>query len=149
VRSLILHVASRAILPVIAIFSIDLLVRGHHQPGGGFIAGLVTCAGIVLQALAAGVDVTAARLGRYLRPASSLGIAVAIATGTLAWAASGAFLTQAHGTITLEGRPLVEWSTSLLFDLGVYLVVVGTTTTILWSFIDREASGPASGEEEP
>lgn len=138
-RSLILLKVTRALLPVTTLFAIYLLLRGHDEPGGGFVAGLVTASAVVLQGLAFGVEDTRRRLGAVLRAAPWVGIAVAGAVALLAPLLTGLpLLTHFHGDIPLPGHDPVHLSTALLFDVGIYLVVVGVAGTLVGLF----AEGP-------
>lgn len=134
-RSLILKKVARGILPATTLFSLYLLLRGHNHPGGGFIAGLVTASAIALQGLAFGTVFTRRRLTRLVRPAAWVGLVVAIAAGAWGVAAGGAFLTHAHGYLYLGGEA-VHVSTTLLFDIGVYMVVVGATALTMSVFAE-------------
>jgi len=135
-RSLILLKVTRAVLPVTTLFAIYLLLRGHNEPGGGFIAGLVTASGVVLQALASGAEDTRRRLEPLLRPAAWVGIAIAGATGAapLLWGVP--FLTHFHAYLPLPGQEPVHLSTTLVFDVGVYLAVVGVAGTLAAVFAE-------------
>lgn len=126
-RSMILQKVSMAILPVIALFAIYLLLRGHDEPGGGFIAGLVTAAATVLVALAFGVKWARERLAPIIRPAFALGLLLAALSGMVAMVMGDPFLTHYHTYLPIPGVGEIHLSTTLAFDIGVYLVVVAST----------------------
>jgi multicomponent Na+:H+ antiporter subunit B len=136
-RSLILITIARAILPVTTLFAVYLLLRGHNHPGGGFIAGLVTGSALVLQALAFGAETTRRRLEGLLGPAVWAGLAVAVFAGMLAFSYGSPFLTHAHFYLPIPGREPVHLSTTLLFDIGVYMVVVGVAGTLVGVFAEE------------
>jgi multicomponent K+:H+ antiporter subunit A len=131
VISILLNSVARIILPPALMVAIYLLGRGHHQPGGGFIAGLVTAAAFLLQFVAAG----RARVARVLpfRPdvLIALGLALAAFTGLGAQAFGWPFLTSTWGHVDVPLLGHLETSTAVVFDLGVYLVVTGVTLRIL------------------
>lgn len=134
-RSLILQTIALRVLPMTVLFAAYLLGRGHDRPGGGFVAGLVASAAIVLLAFAFGADDAERWLTARLRPAAWLGLAVAIATGLAGPVAAGdPVLTHYHATVTIVGEKL-HVSTTLAFDAGVFLVVLGATATVLWQLL--------------
>jgi multicomponent K+:H+ antiporter subunit A len=108
-----------------------LLFRGHNLPGGGFVAGLTMAVALILQYMAGGVRWAEARLD--LRPVRliGLGLATACATGIGAWLFAHPFLTShtAHVDVPLLGE--LHLPSAFLFDLGVFLLVVGATALIL------------------
>jgi multicomponent Na+:H+ antiporter subunit B len=128
--SLILSTATRYLLPLLLLFSIFLLLRGHNDPGGGFVGGLVAAAALALYGLAFG-PVEARRLLKVEpRHLIGIGLLLALSSGLVAVLFLGQpFMTGVWSSIELPalGKP----GTPLLFDLGVYLVVVGVTLTIL------------------
>lgn len=124
-KSLILITATRAVTVLMLAFSLYLLIRGHNQPGGGFVGGLVAAAAILLHAIANGAEVTRRRLRIDLRNLCAVGIAVAIAAGLLGAPTGRPFLTGVW--IFPGGLPL---GSPLLFDVGVYCVVVGAVSTL-------------------
>jgi len=134
-RSLILLVVAQGILPVTTVFAVYLLLRGHNEPGGGFIAGLVTVGAIVLRGLAFGERETSDRLNGLLRHAIPLGLALAMVSAAPAVLWGGAYFTHIHGSLALPGFGPLALSTTLLFDIGVYLVVVGTGSGFLAAFV--------------
>jgi multicomponent Na+:H+ antiporter subunit B len=133
--SFILRAVATFLFFLINLFAIYLLLRGHNEPGGGFIAGLVTASALVLHGLAFGTAYTRDRLGALLRPAPWVGLAVAVAAGLAAVAAGVPFLTHFHGYVHLAGTAY-HVSTTLLFDIGVYMVVVGTTAALMAVFAE-------------
>ena len=136
-KSLILQTATRYMLPLLVLFSVLLLIQGHHHPGGGFIGGLIVAGAIGLCGLAFDVE-TALRILR-IAPQRLIGIGLLLALGSgLGGMADGKpFLTSIWGTIALPALGKIELGTPLLFDAGVYLVVVGVAVTILLTFADE------------
>jgi multicomponent Na+:H+ antiporter subunit B len=131
-NSLILQTATRVLAPALALFALFMFLRGHDQPGGGFIGGLLLAAALALVALAHGVD--AAR--RVLRVDPVLVLAIGL--GAAALAAVASLATGAEPlTVLWSGIPIPGFGklgTALLFDAGVLLVVVGAFTCFLSGF---------------
>jgi multicomponent K+:H+ antiporter subunit A len=108
-----------------------VLLRGHNLPGGGFIAGLITAVALIVQYLANGIAWTQSRMGVRLLPMISVGLLLATTTGLASWLFEHPFLTT---TFSHVHWPLVgefELASAMLFDLGVFMVVVGVTLLIL------------------
>jgi multicomponent Na+:H+ antiporter subunit B len=133
-RSLILRKVAEGVLPVTTLFAVYLLLRGHDEPGGGFIAGLVTASALVLQGLAFGAAFTRRKLYRYLRPITWLGLLIAVGAGLIPVLFGDPFLMHYHGYLPWPGGQGVHLSTTLIFDIGVYLVVVGISAIVLSVF---------------
>lgn len=127
----ILAALARLLLPLALMVSVFIFLRGHNQPGGGFIAGLVTAVALILQYLSNGVEWTQARLSSNVHPVIGFGLLIATLTGLASLAFGYPFLTS---TFTHVHWPIVgefELASAALFDLGVYLAVVGATLLIL------------------
>tara|TARA_R110000850_G_scaffold81506_17_gene175152 strand:+ start:263 stop:3055 length:2793 start_codon:yes stop_codon:yes gene_type:complete len=122
---------SRVILPLALMVSVYIFLRGHNLPGGGFIAGLITAVALILQYFASGVQWTAERWRIDYHYLAGVGVIIAGLTGLGSLAFGYPFLTSTfeYFAIPLVGK--VELATALLFDLGVYLTVVGATLLIL------------------
>jgi len=132
VDSLILRVTIRYIFPLLLIFAAFILLRGHDEPGGGFIAGLVASAAYALYSIACGSDQARRALGIETRLLIGLGLLVAVTAGMLAFLNSRPFLTGLWIDLPLP-PPWNKVGTPLLFDLGVFLTVVGVTLTIVFA----------------
>lgn len=121
----------RLLLPVAMLLALYFLLRGHDLPGGGFVAGLVMAAAIILQYMFGGVVWVEAR--PWLKPQTWLaaGMLTAAGAGMLAWADGRPFLSARswHWDVPWLGR--MHMSTVLLFDAGVFMLVVGSTMLIL------------------
>ena len=128
---LILATLSRPLLPLAALVSLFLLLRGHNAPGGGFVAGLVMGVALILQYLASGSRWVRGRLKVRYRVLLALGLALAAVSGVLPWLWGGAFLESAHGKWHPPVLGDIHWSTTLVFDIGVYLTVIASVTLIL------------------
>jgi multicomponent Na+:H+ antiporter subunit B len=128
--SLILRAGTQVLLPLFLLYSVFLLLRGHDEPGGGFTGGLVAATGFVLHAFAHGFP--AAR--RLLRADPGVligcGLALALASGLPSLVAGQAYLTSRWTTVKVGRLWELHVGTPLLFDLGVYLVVVGVALKI-------------------
>ncbi|MCO7244783.1 monovalent cation/H+ antiporter subunit A [Halomonas sp. Mc5H-6] len=127
----ILTSVSMTILPLALLVSAFIFLRGHNQPGGGFIAGLITAVALILLYMARGVEWAQERLDFPFQPVAIMGVAVATLTGLGSWLFGYPFLTSSFGYFTLPVVGEFELATALLFDLGVYLAVVGATLMIL------------------
>lgn len=132
-RSVILTTSVRYLLPLLLLFSFFLLLRGHNEPGGGFVGGLTAAAAIALYALAAGVDEARRLVRADLRTLMAVGLACALGAGMLGLLGGTPFLT---GLWDSRPVPVIgKLGTPLLFDVGVYLVVVGVTLKILFTLM--------------
>ena len=134
-NSLILRTTSRMLMVVLVAFSVYVLLRGHNEPGGGFIGGLLTAGGLAIYGVAHG----AAAVRKLLRIDPRTIVAAGILTA-LAAALAGPMTGQPMLTglwsptaVPLLGPP----STVLLFDVGVHLVVVGSVLLILLSLSEE------------
>ncbi|SDT25723.1 multisubunit potassium/proton antiporter, PhaA subunit /multisubunit potassium/proton antiporter, PhaB subunit [Pseudomonas asplenii] len=121
----------RLLLPIALVVSMYLFMRGHNQPGGGFVAGLVMSVAFILQYMVAGTQWVEAQMS--LRPLRWMGTGLLFATltGLGAMAFGYPFLTThtAHLHLPLLGD--IHVASALFFDIGVYAVVVGSTLLIL------------------
>ena len=135
-NSLILRTATRLLIAVLLLFSVFLLLRGHDLPGGGFIGGLVAAAAIALYSIAYGVSAAAAMLGPSPRVVMGAGLVVSTVAGLLAALAGRDFMTGLWW-IRDVGPFVLKLSTPLLFDVGVYLVVIGVVLTMMFSLEDH------------
>jgi len=130
-RDVLLPILARLLLPLALVLALYLMLRGHNAPGGGFVGGLLTAVALLLQYIAHGRRWSAARLRlTYLRWAGA-GVLLALATGVASWIYAAPFLTSAvlHWQVPLLGE--VELASALVFDAGVYAVVVGVVLLIL------------------
>lgn len=133
-KTIILKTASSYLLPVLLIFSIFILLRGHYLPGGGFVGGLIASIAFVLHAFANGLSDTKNILKfhpGYLMP---IGLALAFVSGMAPLFLDLPFMTGLWypGEIPVLG----SIGSALFFDIGVYLVVVGVTLTIIFTIVD-------------
>lgn len=127
----ILTSISMALLPLALLVSAFIFLRGHNLPGGGFIAGLVTAVALVLVYMARGVEWAQERLDFPFQPVAIAGVAIATLTGLGSWVFGYPFLTSTFAYFTLPLVGTFELASAMLFDLGVYLAVVGATLMIL------------------
>ncbi len=136
-RSVILSAASRLLFALLFMFSIFLTLRGHHLPGGGFIGGLVASSAFIL--LATSFPVSEAKEILRVEPyyLVGTGLLLSASSGLPALFTGGNFLQGKWGELDLFGTH-VHLGTPLLFDLGVYLVVIGFTLVIIFSFQENQ-----------
>lgn len=133
-KSVILKAAADFLLPLLLLFSVFLLLRGHYLPGGGFVGGLVASIAFILHAFAGGLK----RRKKYfpfhpgfLMPA---GLLLSLLSGLLPMFLGDAFMT---GMWYPELVPAIGMlGTALFFDLGVYLVVIGVSLTIIFTIVE-------------
>jgi multicomponent K+:H+ antiporter subunit A len=132
---LMLRMAARVVLPMALVVTAFIFWRGHNLPGGGFIAGLVTAVALVLQYMAMGQAQAEALVrgagGRRFVRWIGIGLAIAWLTGVGAFVFGKPFLTSAHGHPSLPLLGELPLATAALFDLGVFITVVGATMLML------------------
>jgi multisubunit Na+/H+ antiporter MnhB subunit len=133
--SSILQTATRLLMPLLLLFAVFLLLRGHNQPGGGFVGGLVVAASFVLYSIAFSVE--AARRALLVRPSTLLGIGllVALVSGLPGVVLGQPFMTSVWTTVTLGSTDL-DVGTPLVFDIGVFLAVIGVVLTIVFTLAE-------------
>ena len=134
---------AKAILPIGALFALTMLVKGHNDPGGGFVAGLSLGVTAMIGLVAFGPIWLERRLRTSLSGLAILGCGLILFTAGLGPLTGRPFLTQLHGELSIAGLSL-PLHTTLLFDIGVMLAVagaVGAAGLALWTTADREHEG--------
>lgn len=124
---------ARPMLPLALMVSVFIFLRGHNLPGGGFIAGLITSVALILQYIASGMIWTEHRISFRYHNVIGLGLLFATITGAGSLAFGYPFLTSTFGYITWPVVGKFEVASAMVFDLGVYLTVIGATLLALVS----------------
>jgi len=138
VNSLILKTASRFLVIIVVIFSFYSLIRGHNEPGGGFIGGLLLAGAYALYGLAHGGKAVMALLPVNLRTLIGIGVFIAVASGVFGMLFGDPFLTTHWLPFAFPGIGKV--GTVLFFDVGVYIVVFATALLIILSLSEDQSS---------
>jgi len=134
--SVILSTASRYLLPLMLIFSFFLLLRGHNEPGGGFVGGLVAAAAYALYLIANGVDEAKKLLKAEPIKLIALGLLLAVISAFISVVTGQDFMT---GVWAKNEFPVIgKVGTPLLFDLGVYFLVLGIVLKIVISLAEED-----------
>ncbi|PSJ45151.1 Na(+)/H(+) antiporter subunit B [Zobellella endophytica] len=137
--SLILQTATRFLVPLLLLFSVFLLLRGHNEPGGGFIAGLVASSAFALHLFAFDASSAKKLMGVETQLLMGAGLLLALASGAVGMVLHGQpFLSSQWWTLSVPGIGELKLSTPLFFDIGVYLVVIGVVSTIMLSLAKVE-----------
>ena len=129
--SVILSTATRILLPILLLFSVFMLLRGHHEPGGGFVGGLIASMAFALYTIANGI--THARQIFPFRPNFIIvvGLTLSLISGLISVFFGKAPFTSIWGDFYI---PVIEhFSTPFLFDIGVYMVVLGVSTGVIFT----------------
>lgn len=138
-NSVIFRTAAGVILPIMLVLSFIVLLRGHNEPGGGFVGGLLAASGFALLSLSHGSASALRRLGLHPRTYIGIGLLTATLSGLPAMLTGRPFLSGVWTTITLPGFPEpLKIGTPLFFDIGVYLLVLGGV--LLMTFTLKELS---------
>lgn len=127
-------VLTRVLLPVVMLVAFFIFLRGHNEPGGGFIAGLIASIGLVMQYMASGYSWATARQRYPHHAVIGAGVLVAGLTGIGSWFVGKPFLTSDFTYVRIPPFEKFELATAALFDLGVFLAVVGAVMLSLDGF---------------
>jgi len=130
-NSLILRSAAAFLLPLLLLFAVFLLFRGHNEPGGGFVGGLAAAGAFVLHGMAEGPAATRRLLRADPRSLVGAGLLMALLAGLLPMLDGRTFLTGLWTVLVLPGLGEVHLGTPLLFDLGVFTCVVGMAMLVV------------------
>ncbi len=135
-NSFVLRTVSRLLVGLLLMFSIFLLLRGHNEPGGGFIGGLVAAAAFVLFGLAD--DETSARQALHFDTRTFIAAGLLLSGGSALFPLlfGRPFFTGMWGELQLFGAA-VELGTPIFFDFGVYLAVIGVALTIILAMAEE------------
>jgi multicomponent K+:H+ antiporter subunit A len=139
----------RLLLPMAGVVSLYLLLRGHNAPGGGFVGGLVMATAIIVQYMVGGTIWIEARLRVHPLLWMGTGLLAAVAAGVTAWHASLPFLTARSLEFHLPLLGGVHLSSVLLFDAGVYMLVVGATLLMLAALAHQSLRSPRRFDPQP
>ena len=137
-NTMILHSAALLIMPLQLMFSVFLLFRGHDEPGGGFIGGLVAAGAFVLYAFAFGAVATRRTLRVDPRDLLAAGLLLGLVSTIPALLYGQPMLTAHWWDMPLPGGDYLKLSTPLIFDIGVYLAVLGTIMTFVVGLMEAE-----------
>lgn len=135
-KSIIFKTASDYLLPLLLLFSVFILLRGHYLPGGGFVGGLIAAIAFVLHAFSHGLENTRSLLRIHPGFLMPLGLTLALLSGLAPVIFSGEpFMT---GLWYPNPAPVIGMiGSALFFDVGVYLVVVGVSLTIIFTISEN------------
>lgn len=138
-KSVIVESGARFLVALLLVFSVYMLLRGHNLPGGGFIGGLIGAVGFVIQTIACGTESARKALRADPSNIAMAGLGIALLAGLFAAFFGDALFTGQWlfigATEESKGLPL---SSVLVFDIGVYLVVMGAILTLVFA-LEEEA----------
>ncbi|WP_428649902.1 Na(+)/H(+) antiporter subunit B [Roseibium sp.] len=137
-RTIIFRTIAPYLTALMVLFSIFVLLRGHNEPGGGFIGGLIAASALAIFGIACGVASVRRAIVFHPMGVSGFGLFMAASAGILSIFREQAFMTSQWLIFDLFGAE-IALSTPLVFDIGVYLVVVGAIGSIALALEEREA----------
>lgn len=137
-NDVILQTVAKLVVFIVLIFSFHLFFAGHNAPGGGFVGGLVTAGAIVLLLIAFDIKTVKKILPINYIKVAAFGLLIAVLTGIGSFFFGVPFLSHTHGHVHLPLLGDSHLATAVLFDLGVYFVVVGITMTIILTIGETE-----------
>lgn len=137
-NDVMLQTATKVVTFIILIFAVHIFFAGHYTPGGGFVGGLLTASAIVLLMLAFDIKTVQKILPVNYVVLTALGLLIALGTASAAIIFDVPFFTHAYDYFNLPLFGETSLHSALLFDIGVYLVVVGVTITIIQTIGEDE-----------
>lgn len=134
INDVILQTVTKIVVFIILTFAIYLFFAGHHNPGGGFIGGLVTSTALILMMLAFDIETITEALPLNYRLVTGGGVLLSLLTGIASFLYDVPFLSQTyiHLSVPLLHEE-IEIATTFIFEAGVAMAVVGTTMTVMVS----------------
>ena len=142
-------VLTRGIMPIVMMVGFYIFLSGHNEPGGGFIAGLIVSIGVVMQYMASGFTWASARMQYPYHGVIGAGVLAAGFTGIGSWFVNKPFLTSDFTYVRIPPFDEFELATAALFDVGVFLSVVGAVMLSLESFSRLARRNEAPDAEYP
>ncbi len=139
---ILLQTATHLLLPMTLLFGAYILLRGHNAPGGGFIAGLIFASAAMMQLIAQGQPLDGRALSSKAHSALALGLLLALGTGLASIALGYPFLTSTFTHLNLPVIGGVEIASAMMFDLGVFFVVMGASILMLTRIVQIQAHEP-------
>ncbi|MES0882939.1 Na(+)/H(+) antiporter subunit B [Roseibium sp. SCP14] len=136
-RTVIFRTIAPYLAALMVLFSIFVLLRGHNEPGGGFIGGLIAASALAIFGIACGVASVRRAIVFHPMSISGFGLFIGALAGTLSFFQNQPFMTSQWLIFDLFDVE-IPLSTPLVFDIGVYLVVVGAISSIALSLEERE-----------
>ncbi|MCY1719687.1 hypothetical protein OU798_05000 [Prolixibacteraceae bacterium Z1-6] len=127
----LLQLAARAIRIMMLVISVFVLLRGHNQPGGGFIGGLLAGGGIVIYVIAFHTHQLLSKTLRAMAPLRVIGLVLALGSGVLGMVLGKSFLHAQWFNLNIPLLGTLHMGTPLLFDIGVYLAVTGVMVMVI------------------
>jgi len=138
INDVIFQTAAKFVTFIIFTFSFFIFMAGHNAPGGGFIGGLMGAGALVLVTLAFGMKLVRAVLPVNYRILTAVGLMIATLTGIGSFVFDVPFLSHTFGYYDLPILGETELATATIFDLGVYLTVIGITMSIILTIGEDE-----------
>ena len=133
-----LQTATKILVYIIMTFSIYILFAGHNNPGGGFIGGLITASALILLYIAFDLQSVRDIIPVDFKKLAATGVLIAVLTGVVSLVLDIPFLSQTYTYADLPFLGKTELASAMIFDLGVYLTVLGTTMTIITSISEDD-----------
>lgn len=137
-NDVMLQTVTKVVTFIILMFAVHIFFAGHYTPGGGFVGGLLTASAIVLLMLAFGIKTVKKIVPINYVVMTSVGLLLAIATAAASIVFDVPFFTHAYDYFDLPLFGKTSLHSAMLFDAGVYLVVVGVTMTIIQTIGEDE-----------
>jgi multisubunit Na+/H+ antiporter MnhB subunit len=133
-----LRVATKLLVPLSLMFAAYLFLKGHQSPGGGFVAGLVAAVALTAHRMAHGRSSLKHLLRVKEKSLVGVGLLLSLGTGIGPMLMGLPFMTSRYGYLTLPGTDhRVEWTTVLIFDFGVFLVVLGVVQMMINALFEQ------------